>query len=118
MKRKIILLLLPSVVLINGCYQISPKYCTLATVTNTEVVRGSESSHFRASFVDEAGQPFMLTNKDDVSVLKFNSGSIQAALDAASQDGSEIWVSYYGWRIPVLSIFPNIKSASKDLSCL
>lgn len=115
---KKVFFLLPLVILINSCYQISPKYCTLATVTNTEVVRGSESSHYRASFVDEAGQPFMLTNKDDISTLKFNSGNVQAVLDAASRDGSEVWVSYYGWRNPILSMFPNIKSVSKDVPCL
>jgi hypothetical protein len=111
MKTMFVLLL---AFLLNGCYQVSPKYCQEVTVTNTEVVRSSESSHYRASFLDT----FILTNEDALSALKFNSGDVQAELDAAKTTGEKIWVNYYGWRKPLLSIYPNIKTASRQSSCL
>jgi hypothetical protein len=118
MKRSLFLLCLPAVFLLNGCYQVSPKYCQEVTVTNTEVVRSSESSHYRASFLDSDGNTFILTNEDALSALKFNSGDVQAELDAAKTTGEKIWVNYYGWRKPLLSMYPNIKSVSKQNSCL
>lgn len=116
--KKRFLLVLPLVLALNGCYWVAPKYCVQATVTNTEVVRGSEDSHYRASFLDEAGNAFILTNRDDLSAGKFNSGNVQAELDAAKNTGEKVWVEFYGWRNPFLSMYENIRTVSRDVLCL
>ena len=111
-------MILPLALTLNGCYWVAPKYCVQATVTNTEVVRGSESSHYRASFLDSDGSAFILTNRDDLSAGKFNSGNVQAELDAAKNTGEKVWVEFYGWRDPALSLYENIKTASRKVPCL
>lgn len=116
--KKTLWLIIPLVFALNGCYWVAPKYCVQATVTNTEVIRGAETSHYRASFMTSDGNAFILTNKDDLSAGKFNSGDVQAELDAAKNTGEKVWVSFYGWRNPFLSMYENIKKASRDVPCL
>lgn len=117
MKKLIAPLILSSLVFLGGCYQVAPKYCQQLSVTDTEVIKVSETSHYRASFLDSDGQSFILTNMDDLLALKFNSGDVQAELNAAKNTGEKVWVNYYGWREPMISLYPNIETASRNVPC-
>jgi len=87
--------LIAPLILLGGCYQVAPKYCQQLS----EVIRGSETSHYRASFLDSDGQSFI--------------GDVQAELNAAKNTGEKVWVKYYGWREPMLSL----ETASQNAPC-
>lgn len=94
-------------------------------VTGTEVTRKDvEGSDGRVRTqdvryvmaADRAGEPRMFRNQDTgwgwPPYLKFDSGDVAAQANNYSVDGREdvVLITYYGFRIRVLSAFPNIIS--------
>lgn len=107
MKKLILTLLLSGVVLSStGCYYIAPKRCVAGNVNMTERVNSGESSHYRV-YMDN-GEVFQ--NVDALEIGKFNSSTLQSQLNQAYQNKEKVSVGVYGWRIPWLSMFENVKS--------
>lgn len=71
----------------------------------TERVTTSESSQYRVYLT--GGEVFQ--NVDAIEIGKFNSSSIQSLLNEAYQNQSEVCLDVYGWRVPWLSMFENVR---------
>jgi hypothetical protein len=85
---------------------VAPSRTVVGTVTLTERT-GGEDPHYRVAIGGE-----MFFNKDALEIGKINSGTLQAQLSSLQESGLQVCAEVYGWRIPVLSQFENIKSFS------
>lgn len=112
MKLKLILPILLSTLLLPSCAWIAPSRQVVGTVVLTERTAG-DTQHYRVA-IKEGRQTEMFTNIDAIELGKFNSGTLQAQLAEAQKSREEVCVEAYGWRVPFLSIFENIKSFCKD----
>ncbi len=56
------------------------------------------------------GGPSVYRNEDNLFYFKFDSADLQARMQALSRDEAVIAVRHYGWRIRLLSRFPNALS--------
>lgn len=58
------------------------------------------------------GDPLVLRNEDTKlgfpMYFKFDSANEQAKIRGFQDNKSRVWVKYYGWRITILSVFPNL----------
>ena len=79
------------------------------TVTEKTVKRYDGEDKFLVFAKTEDGKVMVFENTDTWLELKFNSSDIQAKLEA----GKRYKVRVYGWRIPFLSMYPNIVKAQK-----
>lgn len=70
---------------------------------------GGENSHYRVAVDEIEFGPEMFVNVDALEIGKFNSGTIQAQLSTYQESGQTVCLEVYGWRIPFLSMFENIK---------
>lgn len=59
------------------------------------------------------GKPRVYRNEDTnwswPPYLKFDSGNLQSAAQSFAKSDTEVWVAvtHYGWRIPLISLYPN-----------
>lgn len=99
-------------ILFSGCAYTHPPRCYEGYVTETERVNVGEDSVYRVFL--SSGEAF--NNTDDLTIGKFNSASLQAQLSNAEKNNQWVYISAYGIRSEVASIFPNIKEFS-TVSC-
>jgi hypothetical protein len=71
---------------------------------------GGEDSHYRFSVQETSGISEMFTNVDALEIGKFNSGTLQARLASAQASQEVVCLEVYGWRVPWLSAFENVRS--------
>lgn len=90
----------------------------LVEIISTEVKRTGKSSgtdvyRVRTRRIEdgEPGKIFVMRNEDIMLYLKWDSADVQAEFDALSKaPGNRVRVRFYGWRIQILSLFPNVLS--------
>ncbi|AZQ61669.1 DUF1523 family protein [Flammeovirga pectinis] len=86
-----------------------------ATVNKTERIRGSvkqgeqHNDKYLIYALDANNKPHTFQNTDTWIWFKFNSSDVYAEI----QDGKKYDFSIVGFRIPFLSMYPNIISVSK-----
>lgn len=86
-----------------------------ATVNKTERIRGTVKSgqqkldKYLIYTLDSNGKPHTFENTDTWIWFKFNSSDVYAKI----QDGQSYNFSIVGFRIPFLSMYPNIISVEK-----
>jgi hypothetical protein len=105
MKKFLLLVVLIPVLSLQSCAWIAPSRQVHGKVTMTERITTSESSHYRVYMT--GGEVFV--NIDAIEIGKFNSSSLQSLLNEAYQNQNEVCVEVYGWRIPWLSMFENVR---------
>lgn len=76
---------------------------TVINVTNTEVKRYNETDKYLV-FSDHG----VFENTDSLLYFKFDSSDVQNEL----MNKGKFKITYYGWRVPFFSIYPNILTAS------
>lgn len=79
------------------------------TITGKAVKRYDKEDKYLVFAKTEDGKFMEFENTDSWLELKFNSSSIQGRLEV----GRKYRVRVYGWRIPLLSWYPNIVKAQK-----
>ena len=86
----------------------------IVRIVGTEVVRKETSTgqprdvrFVNAQYPD--GRPRVYRNEDAPWYLKFDSGNLQAEAQGYAKADPPKWVAvkHYGWRIPILSMYPN-----------
>ena len=75
-------------------------------VTKVERVQKSESGYYLI-FTDRG----VYKNSDSLWYMKFDSSDLYARLDTGQMDGTQINATVDGWRVPFLSMYPNIVEA-------
>ncbi|MFX4299957.1 DUF1523 family protein [Pseudosulfitobacter pseudonitzschiae] len=55
----------------------------------------------------DSSSPSVFRNEDNLIYLKWNSADIQAKVQSLAKDKQTIAVQHYGWRIRLISMFPN-----------
>jgi len=123
-----IVIALSTLVLVNYS---SPTY-RIGKITGAEVKRvdasneGSEDDKstkhltrdvYYAYLQEDSGEPYVLRNEDTglgfPLYFKFDSANEQAKIRGFQDDKSRVLVKYYGWRVTILSIFPNLLDVKK-----
>lgn len=108
MKKRLLVLISLLSLSTTSCYQLAPKEQVRGVVVSTERVQSSESSVYRVGLMTSSGaQTFV--NVDALEIGKFNSGDIQTTLASYEKNGQEVCLEVYGWRVPFLSMFKNVK---------
>ncbi len=101
------------VILLMGLDYVLPDR-EIVRIVGTEVVRKETSTgqprdvrFVNAQYPD--GSPRVYRNEDAPWYLKFDSGNLQARAQAYAKADPPKWVvvRHYGWRIPILSMYPN-----------
>lgn len=87
---------------VSAIYQYGTVDTTTATVGKTERVCETDSACRWMVLTDQGA----MLNTDTLFHLKFSSTDVQANL----VEGEEYTFTHYGWRIPFLSMYPNIIS--------
>ena len=108
MKKLLWLVVLIPVISLQSCAWIAPSRQVEGKVTMTERITTSQSSHYRVYLT--GGEVFQ--NIDALEIGKFNSSSIQSVLNEFYQNQEDVCLTVYGWRIPWLSAFENVRSVS------
>jgi len=117
--RKIIYGALGAALLVGGMglHYALPRVSTVQIV-GVEVKRvdgetGSRDVYMIQAQDPDTGRVRVLRNEDALLYLKMNSADLQAKVTAFSrgEPPRHVAVRHYGWRIPILSIFPNAISA-------
>ena len=82
-------------------------------VKRTDVEQGTHDVYLIQTQLIDGGAVRVFRNEDAWLYLKFDSATLQARVTGLSRgQGTEsVAVRHYGWRIPVLSMFPNAISA-------
>ena len=82
-------------------------------VKRTDVEQGTHDVYLIQTQLIDGGSVRVFRNEDAWLYLKFDSATLQARVTGLSRgQGTEsVAVRHYGWRIPVLSMFPNAISA-------
>ena len=82
-------------------------------VKRTDVEQGTHDVYLIQTQLIDGGAVRVFRNEDALLYLKFDSATLQARVTGLSRgQGTEsVAVRHYGWRIPVLSMFPNAISA-------
>jgi len=112
-KKALFLIALVPLVTLQSCAWIAPERMVSGKVTMTERISTSESSHYRVYLT--GGEVFV--NRDALEIGKFNSSSIQSLLNESYQNQKDTCLRVYGWRIPWLSAFENVRSIEPVTSC-
>ncbi len=78
--------------------------------TGTDATTNNRDIRF-INAVFEDGQPRVFRNEDTgwgwPPYFKFSSGNLQAEAQSLAESGGWIAVRHYGWRIKVISVYPN-----------
>lgn len=74
------------------------------TITDKEVKRSSESDKYMIFAKDQNNIAYVFENTDMLFKGKFNSSDVQAKLEI----GKEYTITTYGYRVPFLSMYPNV----------
>lgn len=106
MKKLCFLIALVPLVALQSCAWVAPERMVSGKVTMTERISTSESSHYRVYLT--GGEVFV--NIDALEIGKFNSSSIQSLLNEKYQKQEDVCLRVYGWRIPWLSAFENVRA--------
>lgn len=110
--KRIIKLIVLVLVLLGLDYVLPDR--EIVRIVGTDVVRKETSSgqprdvrFINAEYPD--GSPRVYRNEDAPWYLKFDSGNLQARAQAYAKADPPKWVAvkHYGWRIPILSMYPN-----------
>jgi Protein of unknown function (DUF1523). len=90
----------------------------LVRLTNSYVLRVGQETEVRNIRMINAqtldGKPFVFRNEDTgfgwPPYFKFNSGNVTSEVEAIVKHNpnAPLLVTYYGWRLEILSMFPNI----------
>lgn len=82
-------------------------------VKRADAEQGPRDVYMIQSQLSDGGGIRVFRNEDAWLYLKFDSATLQARVTGLSREESveAVAVRHYGWRIPVLSIFPNAISA-------
>lgn len=97
-----------------------------AKITGTEVKRMDQKAgdpataktrdvRFVYATSVESGKPLAFRNEDNGWYFKFNSGDIAAQASSVVQEDKDaiVLVKYYGERVPIMDLYPNILSMKK-----
>ena len=91
---------------VNGCYT----YCTggdkVVILEDTEVKPGKDSSRYLV-FTDDG----VYENTDSWLRGKFDSSDFHGEIK--KMKGKKVKIYYYGWRVPFLSMYPNLYKIEK-----
>lgn len=82
-------------------------------VKRTDAEQGTRDVYMIQTQLIDAGSVRVFRNEDAWLYLKFDSANLQARATVLSRDESveAVAIQHYGWRIPILSVFPNAISA-------
>jgi len=82
-------------------------------VKRADAEQGTRDVYMIQSQLSDGGGIRVFRNEDAWLYLKFDSATLQARVTGLSREESveAVAIRHYGWRIPVLSIFPNAISA-------
>lgn len=101
----------------SGLHYALPRVSTVQIV-GVEVKRvdgetGSRDVYMIQAQDPDTGRVRVFRNEDALLYLKMNSADLQAEVTAFSrgEPPRHVAVRHYGWRIPILSVFPNAISA-------
>ena len=77
----------------------------------TETVRivSTESDNIRTVRVSD-NDTMVFRNEDAIIFFKWDSEDVQARASALEKENTDVEVRYYGWRVPIFSMFPNALS--------
>jgi len=94
----------------GGAYQLGTVDTMTATVMDKERMCESTKDNGRECKWMVLTDEMSFENIDSIWHLKFNSTDVQAEI----ANGQSYHIKYYGWRIPFLSVYPNIISIDKE----
>ncbi len=82
-------------------------------VKRADAEQGTRDVYMIQAQLKEGGGIRVFRNEDAWLYLKFDSATLQARVTGMSSEGAveAVAIRHYGWRIPVLSMFPNAISA-------
>lgn len=82
-------------------------------VKRADAEQGTRDVYIIQTQLSEGGSIRVFRNEDAWLYLKFDSASLQAQVTGLSREEAveAVAIRHYGWRIPVLSMFPNAISA-------
>lgn len=79
-------------------------------VKRADADQGTRDVYMIQTQLSDGGGIRVLRNEDAWLYLKFDSATLQARVSGLSREEA-VAIRHYGWRIPVLSMFPNAISA-------
>ena len=84
------------------------------TAIGAEIKKVDGVDIYRLQAETDRGKPSVYRNEDSWVHLKFASADLQARFTAMGKDGASVSIRHYGWRIPILSAFPNALSVREE----
>ncbi|PFQ47678.1 hypothetical protein COK05_09350 [Bacillus cereus] len=80
------------------------------TVTDKYIKKVGKSDKFYIVVQQNNGTEKVIENTNSILMMKFNSADIQANV----KTGEKYKLTLRGYRVPILSLFPNIDEATRD----
>lgn len=82
---------------------------------DVKLIRTQKQETFLLGFVPRDSTEVMVYRNEDTGLIwppyfKFDSENLQTQATQASNTGDWVAITHYGWRLPILSIFPNAVS--------
>ncbi len=93
-----------------GLHYALPRVSVVEVVKRADADHGTRDVYMIQTQLSDGGGIRVFRNEDAWLYLKFDSATLQARVTGLSREEA-VAIRYYGWWIPVLSMFPNAISA-------